>query len=66
MKRVKNIRGRMTHDSSSLDRGVVSRGKEHEKSRDLLLIGSEMAGPIWVKLSGIHWGNRRHILGQKK
>ena len=44
---------------SSPDRGVVIGGPEYEKSRRGLLIDSEMAGPISVKLSGIDRGKSR-------
>ena len=39
---------------SSPDRGVVIRGPEYEKCWRNLLIDSEMAGPISMKLSGIN------------
>ena len=59
-KRVKCIRM-----LSSPDRGVVIGGPEYEKSRRGLLIDSEMAGPISVKLSGIDRDNNVTVFGQK-
>ena len=50
---------------SSPDRGAVSGGQEHAKSREVLLIDSEMAGPIAMKLSEIDQGNSEHVLGKK-
>ena len=59
-KRVKCIRM-----LSSPDRGVVIGGPEYEKSRRGLLIDSEMAGPISMKLSVIDKGNSVTVLCQK-
>ena len=50
---------------SSPDRGAVSGGQEHEKSREEALIDSKMAGPIAMKLSDIDQGNSVHVLGPK-
>ena len=50
---------------SSPDRGVVIRGPEYEKCWRNLLIDSEMAGPISMKLSGIDQDNSVTVLGQK-
>ena len=47
-------------------RGVVIGGPEYEESREVLLINSEIAGPIAMKLSEIDQGNSEHVLGQKK
>ena len=55
-----------TNQALSEARGVVIGGPEYEKSREVLLIDSQMAGPITMKLSEIDQGNSEHVLGQKK
>ena len=60
-----NVKSTCNLQLSSPDRGVVSRGQECEKSCGVLLIDSEMAGPISVKFSGIDQGVRVHVFSQK-
>ena len=53
------------YQAPSEARGLVFGGPEYEKSREVLLIDSEMAGPIAMKLSEIDQGKSEHVLGQK-
>ena len=50
------------HQAPSEARGVVIGGPEYVKSCGTLLIDSEMAGPITMKLSGIDRGNSVSVL----
>ena len=47
-------------------RAWFSRGLILRKSCSLTGMDSYMAGPIWVKLSGIEEGHSVHVLGQEK
>ena len=57
--------GRALDQAPSEARGVVIGGPEYVKSCRTLLIDSEMAGPITMKLSGIDRGNSVTVLGQR-
>ena len=51
---------------SKCGRGVGKRVKRGRKSCVVGTVFSEMAGPNYVKLSGIDEGNSEHVFGQKK
>ena len=54
----------LIYQAPSEARGVVIGGPEYVKSCRTLLIDSEMAGPITMKLSGIDRGNSVTVLGR--
>ena len=53
------------NQASSEARGIVIGGPEYVKSCGKVLIDSEMAGLISMKLSGIDRGNSVTVLGQR-